>query len=184
MKEIPPGFPVHRHTPWMAVVDFHHPNPSGPNPPGWALTKGRRKKAARADRASSLSVIPLLLVLGKCSMATVPAGSFPTTLMAEPGVTYFMVPQACMVPHRALTGESFGCMFKMQVQGGTRLAQSVGRPTLAQVIISWFVGLSPKLGSVLTTQSLEPVSDSVTSCLSAPPLLMLCLSLSFSLSHK
>ena len=43
---------------------------------------------------------------------------------------------------------------------------------------SWFVGLSPASGSVLTAWSLEPASDSVSPALSAPPLLVLCLSLS------
>ena len=50
--------------------------------------------------------------------------------------------------------------------------------TLAQVMISWFLGLSPVLGSVLTVQSLETASDSVSSSLSGPPQLKLCLSLS------
>ena len=45
---------------------------------------------------------------------------------------------------------------------GAWVAQSVKRPALAQVMISWFVGSSPTLGSVLTAQSLEPVSDSVS----------------------
>ena len=58
------------------------------------------------------------------------------------------------------------------------MAQSVKRPTLAQVTISQFVGSSPALSSVLTARSLEPASDSVSPPLSAPPLLMLCLSLS------
>ena len=58
------------------------------------------------------------------------------------------------------------------------MAQSVQRLTSAQVMISQFVGLSPMLGSVLTTQSLDPASDSVSSSLSAPLLLTLCLSLS------
>ena len=58
------------------------------------------------------------------------------------------------------------------------MAQLVKRLTLAQVVISWFMSLSLKLGSVLTAQSLEPVSDSVSPSLSAPPLFMLCLSLS------
>ena len=57
----------------------------------------------------------------------------------------------------------------------TWVTQSVKRPTLAQVMISWFVGLSPASGSVLTVHSLEPASDSVSPCLSAPPLLTLCL---------
>ena len=41
------------------------------------------------------------------------------------------------------------------------MAQSVERPTSAQVMISRSVSLSPTSGSVLTAQSLEPVSDSV-----------------------
>ena len=47
---------------------------------------------------------------------------------------------------------------------------------LAQVMVSWFVGSSLALGSLLTVQSLEPVSDSVSPSLSAPPLLTLSLS--------
>ena len=61
---------------------------------------------------------------------------------------------------------------------GAWVAQSVGRPTSAQVMISRFVGSSPASGFVLTAQSLEPVSDSVSPSLSAPPSLMLSLSLS------
>ena len=56
-------------------------------------------------------------------------------------------------------------------------AQLVKHPTLAQVMISRFVGSSPTPGFVLTAQSLEPVSDSVSPSLSAPPLLVLLLSL-------
>ena len=58
------------------------------------------------------------------------------------------------------------------------MAQLVKRPTSAQVMISRSVSLSPASGSVLTAQSLEPVSDSVSPSFSAPPLLMLSLSLS------
>ena len=61
---------------------------------------------------------------------------------------------------------------------GAWVAQLVKCPTLAQVMISRFVGLSPALSSVLTAQSLEPASDSVSIHLSAPPLLILCVSLS------
>ena len=61
---------------------------------------------------------------------------------------------------------------------GAWVAQSVKLPTSAQVMISQSVSLSPVSGSVLTAQSLEPVSDSVSPSLSAPPLFMLCLSLS------
>ena len=42
------------------------------------------------------------------------------------------------------------------------MAQSVGRPTSAQIMISQFVGLSPVSGSVLMAQCLEPASDSVS----------------------
>ena len=48
------------------------------------------------------------------------------------------------------------------------VAQSVKHPTLAQVMISRFMGLSPASGSVLTAQSLEPVSDSVSPSFSFP----------------
>ena len=57
------------------------------------------------------------------------------------------------------------------------MAQSVKRPTSTQVMISRFVSSSPASGSVLTARSLEPASDSVSPSLSAPPPLMLCLSL-------
>ena len=49
----------------------------------------------------------------------------------------------------------------------------VERPTSAQV-----VGSSPASGSVLTAQSREPASDSVSPSLSAPPPLMCTLSVS------
>ena len=63
---------------------------------------------------------------------------------------------------------------------GAWVAQSVKRLTSAQVMILWLVSLSPTSGSVLTVQSLKPASDSVSPSLSAPSLLMLCLSLSLS----
>ena len=56
------------------------------------------------------------------------------------------------------------------------MAQSVKSRTSAQVMISWFMGLSPVLGSVLAAQSLEPVSNSVFPCPS--PTCTLSLSLS------
>ena len=59
---------------------------------------------------------------------------------------------------------------------GAWVAQSVGHPTSAQVMVSWFVSSSPVLGSVLRALSLEPASDSVSPPLSAPPIFMLCLS--------
>ena len=58
------------------------------------------------------------------------------------------------------------------------MAQLVEHPTWAQVMILWFVSLSPTSGSVLTAQSLEPALDSVFPSLSTPPPVML-VSLSF-----
>ena len=57
---------------------------------------------------------------------------------------------------------------------GIWVAQSVERVTLAQVMISLFVSSSPASGSVLTAQSLEPTSYSVS--------LPLCLSPAHTLS--
>uniref|UniRef100_A0A8C9M2M8 REST corepressor 1 n=1 Tax=Panthera tigris altaica TaxID=74533 RepID=A0A8C9M2M8_PANTA len=56
---------------------------------------------------------------------------------------------------------------------GAWVAQSVERPTSAQVTISRSVSSSPVSGSVLSAQSLEPVSDSVSPSLSDPPPFML-----------
>ena len=57
---------------------------------------------------------------------------------------------------------------KYMISWGAWVAQSVKRPTSAQVMISWFVGSSPRSGSVLTARSLEPPSDSVSPSLSLP----------------
>ena len=56
--------------------------------------------------------------------------------------------------------------------------------TSAQVMISQFVGSSPALGSVLTAQSLEPASDSVSPSLCPSPTCTLCVSLSLSKINK
>ena len=66
----------------------------------------------------------------------------------------------------------------MNKGGAPGVAQSVEQPTSAQVTISRSVSSSPTSSSVLTAQSLEPVSDSVSPYLSDPPPFMLCLSLS------
>lgn len=58
---------------------------------------------------------------------------------------------------------------------GAWVAQSVKRPTSAQVMSSPFVSSSHASGSVLTAQSWEPASNSLSSSFSAPPPLMLCL---------
>ena len=51
---------------------------------------------------------------------------------------------------------------------GARGAQSVERPTSAQVTVSQFVSSSPASGSVPTARSPEPASDSVPPSLSLP----------------
>ena len=62
---------------------------------------------------------------------------------------------------------------KASCSWGAWVAQSIKHPTLAQVMISRFVGSSPASGSVLTARSLEPgawslepASDSVSPSLS------------------
>ena len=78
-------------------------------------------------------------------------------------------------PQHSLLGELVGnARFR-----GAWLAQPVKLPTSAPVRISRFVGSSPVLGSGRTARSLEPASDSMSPSLSAPPLPMLSLSLSF-----
>ena len=77
-----------------------------------------------------------------------------------------------------LPGRHFSAlMFKILKLRGAWVAQSVERPTSAQVMISRFMGSSPARGSGLAAGSLEPASDSVFPSLSAPPLLAFCLSL-------
>ena len=66
---------------------------------------------------------------------------------------------------------------KMNTHWGAWAAQSVKRPTSAQVMISRFVSSSPASGSALTARSLEPASDSVSPFLSAPSPVVLYLSL-------
>ena len=73
---------------------------------------------------------------------------------------------------------NFNKMLKFMQSWGAWVVLLVKHPTSAQVTISRFVGSSPASGSVLTAQNLEPASGSVSPSLSAPPPLMLCLSLS------
>ena len=75
-------------------------------------------------------------------------------------------------------------IFKMLKFRGAWVAQLVKHPTSAQVMISWFVGLSPASGSVLTARSLEPALGSVSPSLSTPLPLKVCLSLSVSKVNK
>ena len=66
---------------------------------------------------------------------------------------------------------------KSLVPWGNWVAQSVKRPTLAQVLISWFVSSSPALDSAVST---EPTWDLLPPSLSVP----FTVSLSLSLSKK
>ena len=76
----------------------------------------------------------------------------------------------------ATVEDSLDVLQNIKKSGGAWVAQSVKRPTSAQVMISGSVSSSSASGSVLTAGSLEPASVSVTPSLSAPPLLALCLS--------
>ena len=67
---------------------------------------------------------------------------------------------------------------KQSLQWGTWVAQLVKHMTLAQVMISQSMSLSPRSGSVLTAQILDPSLDSGSPSLSALLPLALCLSLS------
>ena len=67
---------------------------------------------------------------------------------------------------------------KKTIPRGAWVAQSVKRPTSAQVMISRSVSSSPALGSGLTAQSLEPVLDSVSPSLCPSPTHALSLSVS------
>ena len=69
--------------------------------------------------------------------------------------------------------------FKTWALRDTWVARLVKGPTSAQVMTLRFVTSSPALGSVLTTQSLEPALDSVSPSLCE---LTLCVCLYFSLS--
>ena len=75
-------------------------------------------------------------------------------------------------------GPAEGALVKTGCHWGAWVAQPVEHPASAQVMISRFVSSSPTSGSVLTARSPEPALDSVSPSLSAPPPLMLCLSLS------
>ena len=65
---------------------------------------------------------------------------------------------------------------------GARVALSVERPTSVQVMMAQFMSSNPASGSVLTAQSQETASDSVSPSFSASPRFVL--SLSFSLKSK
>ena len=67
--------------------------------------------------------------------------------------------------------------FKKSDLRGAWVTLSVKQLTSAQVMISELLIVNPKSGSVLTAQSLEAASNSVSPSLSAPPQLTLSLCL-------
>ena len=85
--------------------------------------------------------------------------------------------------HARATGWAVTRTVLSRMQGGAWVAQSVKRSTSAQVMISQFVSSSPRQ-AVLTAQSLDPASDSVSPSPSAPPLLAVSDSLSLSKINK
>ena len=59
-------------------------------------------------------------------------------------------------------------IYRINLFRGTWVAQLVGHPTSAQVMISLLVSWRPMLGSALAVQSLDPASDSVPVSLPLP----------------
>ena len=108
------------------------------------------------------------------------------------------LPQMELCPHETLTPHpspspwlppSTSCLYgsdssrdpmEEESYRGAWVAQSVKPPTSAQAVTSRFVSSSPASGSVLTTQSLEPASDSASLSLSLCPSPTCALSLSLS----
>ena len=80
--------------------------------------------------------------------------------------------------NRPTTSKEIESVVKTLPARGTWVAQLVKCPTSAQVMVSWFMNSNLTSGSVLTAQSRKPPSDSVSPPLSAPSMLMFCLSLS------
>uniref|UniRef100_A0ABI8A1Q6 Diphthamide biosynthesis protein 3 n=1 Tax=Felis catus TaxID=9685 RepID=A0ABI8A1Q6_FELCA len=83
-------------------------------------------------------------------------------------------------------GDNF-CITKEDLENGEDVATCPSCSLIIKVIydkvmISRFLGLSPAAGYVLKAQSLEPVSDSVSPSLFAPPPLVCALPPSLSLS--
>ena len=75
-----------------------------------------------------------------------------------------------------LSSSTTRALFKNKKTWGTWVAQSVKRPTSAQVTILRSVSSSPASGSGLMARSLEPASDSVSLSLCPSPVHALSLS--------
>ncbi|XP_044889176.1 fibronectin type III domain-containing protein 7 isoform X4 [Felis catus] len=109
--------------------------------------------------------------LSFCDVTEIPCGDVYTVMVspvAETGLKLTFCPKKIYS----------GTQARIPSVRGAWVAQSVGPLTLTQVMISPSVSSSSTSGSVLTAQSLEPASDSVSPSFSAPPPLVLCLFLS------
>ena len=91
--------------------------------------------------------------------------------MGDLFIQQMILTEISSVPRAVLGGGDVAVGGQDRQRAGVPGWLSVKHLTLAHVMISWFVGSSPMSGFVLTTQSLEPASDSVSPFLSAlPPL--------------
>ena len=90
------------------------------------------------------------------------------SLLLVPKETY-LLSAGRIINKRVSTFSKLQCETqKWAMSRGTWVVQSVKCLILAWVMISRFVASRPKLGSVLTTQCLEPASDSVSPPVSLP----------------
>ena len=89
-----------------------------------------------------------------------PSHIFPSVSRALTKDLCCVLPKCCNSPLFQSEGRNLG---------GTWVGESVEQPTSAQVMILWFMSLSPMLASGLTAQSLELASASVSPSLSLCP---------------
>ena len=94
------------------------------------------------------------------------------TLMLDLGSVSTMFFLACLRQRDSVKATNVEVEYELynrwDKQGVTWVAQWVEHLTSAQVTISQFMSLSPTSGFVVTAQSLEPASDSVSPSLSLP----------------
>ena len=140
---------------------MHWPNSHWPDSPRAPTSSGQRGQAAGTSDFIR-GAVKWLLTWNWENWAQVPQASCLTQLM--PRFSHLRNGKNIFY----LAG-FLGAIQRHRMQGDW-VAQLVKCPTLAQVMISWSVSLSPASGSVLTAQGLEPASDSVSPSLSAPPL--------------
>ena len=86
------------------------------------------------------------------------------------------LPWACICTFFSIPIHHTWLLLNVLITLGAWVAQSGEHPTLAQVMISWLVSMSPVSVSVLTGQSLELALHSVSPSLSLSSLFSLSLS--------